>query len=490
MHLSRKLGVTIISGALAFGAVGAQAAFAQPAAAAISAAASTTYADRLLQGERLEVGEELVSRNGDYRLVLEEDGSLVVRTPTGGALWETKAAGSEAYLILRADGKLVLYTGDGAPVWNTSTQGTSSVAVIQDTGHFVQYVGQEAVWYTTRQALEPDLTLPPVPASSTTSGSTTTTSGSTTTTSGTTSTVTTPPASTSTSTRDVALHPFASSSPWNRAIGSGAVFQSRSGAATTSFIESAKPVINRSSWSVSLRHARTSDPLVTLVAVRNNTTYSIRIPADTVATAGTDKHVTVIQPDGETAFDMYKLERLSSTRWSAAYVVKSDLTGSGIDAGSRASGLPAFAGLIRAHELDAANIPHAVAVAVPGTALRSGQVWPASRQDGDAATSYSGDLPMGSLVAIPGNVDLSSLPLTSPEGRALARALQNYGAYVVDRSGMVSLYCELACDSDATTRMAADWRILHSYMRVVTNNSATNVGGGGTPRVAPLAPLG
>lgn len=296
-------------------------------------------------------------------------------------------------------------------------------------------------------------------------------------------------ATAATTTRNAALHPFASSSAWNTAIGSGASFQSKTTAATASFLSS-KPVINRSSWSVALRRAATSDPMVTLTAVRNKKTYTIRIPANTVATAGTDRHVTVIQPDGVTAYDMYKLTQVSSTKWSAEYVIVKDLRGNGIESGVRASGLPAFAGLIRAHELAASNIPHALAIGVPGTALKSGPRWPATRQDSDAATSYTGSLPMGSLAAIPGNVDINSLGLTSAEGRALARALQNYGAYVVDRSGMASLYCELSCDSTATSRMAADWRILYSQMRVVSNNTSTTVGGGGTPRVAPLAPLG
>jgi hypothetical protein len=92
---------------------------------------------------------------------------------------------------------------------------------------------------------------------------------------------------------------------------------------------------------------------------------------------------------------------------------------------------------------------------------------------------------MGSLIALPRTVDISKLPL-SPEGQALARALQNYGGYVVDRAGTAALYCEVACDGTATTRMATDWKILFKEMRVVTNSSAASIGGGGTPFVAPL----
>lgn len=282
--------------------------------------------------------------------------------------------------------------------------------------------------------------------------------------------------------RSAARHPFSSTSVWNTAIGSGAKFESRSAPRTAAFL-GAKPVINRDSWSIAVRITTTRDPLVTLDAVRNGKTYRIRIPADTVATGGSDRHVTLIQPDGVTAYDAFKFEKLSDGTWSAQVVVVTDLRGTGIGSGSRAAGVPALAGLIRSEELAALRIPHALAVAVPNNVLKTGPVWPATRQDGDAATSYSGTVPMGSLLAIPGSVDIDALPL-SAEGRALAYTLQNYGAYVVDRAGTAALYCELACNAAQTARMTADWKILHAQMRMVTNSSATSVGGGGTPRVA------
>lgn len=301
------------------------------------------------------------------------------------------------------------------------------------------------------------------------------------------STGTAPAAGTTSGRRSAWLHPFSSTSAWNTAIGSRAAFESRTGTRTASFL-TAKPVINRAQWSVATRLATAADPLVTLTAVRNKATYRIRIPADTVATGGLDRHVTVVQPDGVTAYDLYKISRVSATQWRAEFVVVVDLRSPGTAAGVRASGQPGFAGLIRRHEVAARHIPHAVAIAVPGSVLRRGPVWPATREDGDAARSYTGRVPMGALFAIPPGVDVEAMRL-SPEGRALARALQRYGAYVVDRSDMASLYCELSCDGAATERMKADFRALFGQLRAVTNNGARSVGGGGTPRVAAPAPL-
>lgn len=468
--------------ALVLGTLGPAVASAQPVVAASRVVTATPadgveWPDRIQQGERLLAGQELVSQNGDYRLILTMDGVAEIRTPTGGALWRTRSAGAGAYMTVKADGKLVLYTRWGKPVWYTGVMGTESVAVIQDTGHLVQYLGEDAKWYTKRKAFGPDLSFPDVEVDEGSSGPAPEDDPQP-------APVVAPAATTGK--RSASLHPFSSGSVWNSAIGSGADFQGRYESRTSSFL-SGKPVINRSSWSIAVKRSKSTDPMATLKGIRNGESWKIRIPASTKTTGGSDGHVTIISPDGVTAYDAYKLKKHSNTSYSAALVVITDLRSDGLTSGVRAAGVPAVAGLIRAHELEAAKIPHALAVAIPGGMLKRGQVWPANRQDTNTS-SYKGSVPMGSLLAIPGSVDLSSMGL-SREGMALAKALQNYGAYVVDRSGMVSLYCELDCDAGKTSKMAADWKKLYPHMRAVSNSSPSSVGGGGSPRVSDPAPL-
>jgi hypothetical protein len=287
------------------------------------------------------------------------------------------------------------------------------------------------------------------------------------------------------------LHPFASASVWNTAIGSGAKFEARTGAKTSSFL-TAKPVINSTVWSSAVYQATTNDVLATLKSVRTKQSWQIRIPANATGAAGTggfaDGHATIIQPDGRTSYDAYKLVKVSATVWEAQVAKVTDVTGTGINLGVRAAGTPFMAGMIRTHELRDKQINHALAIAVPNTVLKSGFVWPAKSQDTDGATAYKGQVPMGTLLAIPTSVNVSTLGL-SPEGLALAKALQTYGAYVVDRGGMDALYCESSCDPAATTRAATAWKALQTHMRVVTNSTATSVGGGGVPLAPALAPL-
>jgi hypothetical protein len=68
----------------------------------------------------------------------------------------------------------------------------------------------------------------------------------------------------------------------------------------------------------------------------------------------------------------------------------------------------------------------------------------------------------------------------------VARTLQRYGAYVVDRSGSVTFYAEPVLE-DRLGDLRADLPEIRRHLRIVSNGSATEPGGPGT-RVAPLAP--
>ncbi len=69
-------------------------------------------------------------------------------------------------------------------------------------------------------------------------------------------------------------------------------------------------------------------------------------------------------------------------------------------------------------------------------------------------------------------------------------AASDYGAHVLDRAGNVALYAEPTADQTIVTAMKTDWqKKLYPLMRVVTNNTATNISGGGTRRQPAAAPL-
>ncbi|MGE5453125.1 MAG: hypothetical protein ACM3VZ_14935 [Acidobacteriota bacterium] len=113
--------------------------------------------DDLLSGQRLNVGESLVSLNDQYRFSLQSDGNLVLRNASGQALWSSGTAGrSGARLELQSsDGNLVLYSTSGAAIWATATGGLGATRlVMQNDGNLVLYTSSgKAVWATKTNGL-------------------------------------------------------------------------------------------------------------------------------------------------------------------------------------------------------------------------------------------------------------------------------------------------------------------------------------------------
>jgi hypothetical protein len=98
---------------------------------------------------------------------------------------------------------------------------------------------------------------------------------------------------------------------------------------------------------------------------------------------------------------------------------------------------------------------------------------------------------MGTLAAIPPGVDVAALGL-SRTGLAVARALQDYGGYVVDRTyGCVCFYAEPSAEgTPALNDLRRDLAKLRPLLQVIANNTLATPGGGGNPRAPLASPLG
>jgi hypothetical protein len=217
-----------------------------------------------------------------------------------------------------------------------------------------------------------------------------------------------------------------------------------------------------------------------------------------------------LKPDGKTLVSFNATARC--TPGGPLYGVwfgEQDLYGNGIDGGHGGSGMSSIGGSIRPGELlNDEPIRHALKLNIGGDFMyynastpTPGYRWPARLADSYAPTGYKGrnpSLEMGALLAIPPNVTAEQLGLQTKVGRKLFAAMQNYGAYVVDDSGGSNLLCveQTAYEEyraatgrtiDDDTSLDGDMSKLMAAVHVVDNNSASSVGGGGTPR-APLAP--
>ncbi len=96
--------------------------------------------DRLLAGQQLIPGQELVSLRDWFRLALGSDGSVAVyRTLTRYSSLLAPASGTGATLVMQGDGNFVAYGANGA-YWATGTDGhPGAYVVMQDDGNLVVY---------------------------------------------------------------------------------------------------------------------------------------------------------------------------------------------------------------------------------------------------------------------------------------------------------------------------------------------------------------
>ena len=281
--------------------------------------------------------------------------------------------------------------------------------------------------------------------------------------------------------------PFSSTSPWNMPIGSLARYESATSPRTANLLDGrSAPWVNAGQYSHPVVRASSSDPMATFRRP-GHPDVQYRVPNSARPANGSDAHLHVVDPTGRYVDESW-LTKGANPSWTTGYHVRTDLYGPGVGAGGvRAYGGSAIGGLIRQWELDEGRIRHALALAVDGFQLARGPVWPASSEDGNASSSYSGRNPMGTLAAIPPSVDVTRLGL-SATGVVVARALQDYGAYVVDRSSAFTFFAEPSAEGTAAlTELRRDIGRIRAELRVVTNNSALTPGGGGVPR-APLAP--
>jgi hypothetical protein len=273
--------------------------------------------------------------------------------------------------------------------------------------------------------------------------------------------------------RDLGSWPFAADSPWNTPIGPGALLEPVDGPRTIAVRNADVPaVVNAGRYSMPVHRALESDPMLSVFdRGRGGAVVTFRAPTGAVPADGEDRHLVIIDPTGRWADEMWAVDgTLESQQVEVGYHVRTDLAGAGIDGGVRAYGGSALGGLIRSWELEFGEIGHVLALALTNDQLVTGPVWPATREDGDAPSSYRGVIPMGTAVVLDPSVDIATLGL-SRGGTILARALQHHGAFVVDRAGAFAFYAEPKLDdTPVLDEMKDDLPEIRRHLRIVVEH--------------------
>jgi ferric-dicitrate binding protein FerR (iron transport regulator) len=306
-------------------------------------------------------------------------------------------------------------------------------------------------------------------------------------------------------TRDPAYWPFSAGSPWNMALGSSAAYAP---VASPHFDASKGIDFLTDASSVPVAIGAPEDPERTLV---NRTpgrtgTVTLRLPRTIRVESGEYHTLVCIDERHARAVELLGAEVHPDGPVAANLAMRIPLQGSGlfdegVPHGLRLSGGTGLAGLLRRGELKQ-GIRHALAASVNLAALNAhgpnGQshVWPARRRvrDPEGLSGATGNLFMGSLLALPPGVALSELDVgTSGPAYEIAKALQDYGVYLIDRQGEsprdLRLYCEYGMGDEIPPELAGSLAKVMARLQVVTNNAEDSVGGGGIPRRAPAPPF-
>ncbi len=318
--------------------------------------------------------------------------------------------------------------------------------------------------------------------------------------------------------RDPYKWPFASNSIWNMPIHNNAVYTTVNIPAPTGYgvtadedviiLKPTSPITaintNTADWSTADRCPATGANLMN-VPIPGNFIYSSATWLGSTPNAG----VAVLMPDGVTIKNTQPFARCTASGAASSHYNYPDnnLTTDGIQGAHGGSGMSVIGGSIRLGELlPGSVIRHALKMNIDKhylyyDATTQGYRWPALKADGYAPTGYTGTniaLRMGSLLAIDKSIDINALGLTTEPAKIIARALQNYGAYIVDDPNwdVVAFAVEHSPDGKVVTQFqtqygysfespvgtawSTDIATIITNLKVVDNNTETNLGGGPT----------
>lgn len=265
--------------------------------------------------------------------------------------------------------------------------------------------------------------------------------------------------------------PFNASSPWNTPISASPALEADSAALVNAFRNSSPYGehldVNIARFSIPLYQASTSTPLQSVAVGLGGEGWgaggpgavgSMPIPPGATPDDSSDAHMAVLSADRTKEYGCFNMNfnRSRAGAWYADLCATSDLTGSGVRPpattanpwfaahGARACGYPLVAGLIRADEIRAGRIDHALVFAYP--ALRRNRFMSPASTNSNIGADYG--IPCGGRIQFDPSIDVTQLGL-SPAGVTIMRALQQYGAYVGDYSGALSMYADNSPDARA-----------------------------------------
>lgn len=170
------------------------------------------------------------------------------------------------------------------------------------------------------------------------------------------------------------------------------------------------------------------------------------VPVGAQPHTGSDGALVVVDEGAQRTYEFWQARRVGDRRVTSFGAVNR-LNGSGWSGAATGAGASRLAGLVRLHEIERGQIHHALVMQTDNACAGVFRP-PAIKTDGRSTRPDC--VPQGARLRLDPAVDLGALDL-SPAARTVARALQVYGAYVIDNGGApLSISFELARDADGT----------------------------------------
>jgi S-layer homology domain len=204
-------------------------------------------------------------------------------------------------------------------------------------------------------------------------------------------------------------------------------------------------------YGIAIEYASSSTPKVKVTCWQNwglcqpQAQSPLPIPSNTRPPPGTDQTTVIVDWANGRAIGLYQADRQASGAWEAAWGEVVSLAGSGISPqGGNAAGVAHLAGVVEVAELQAGVIDHALVFSTQ-YACKGQYRYPARKTDGESTIANC--IPQGARVQLDPSVDVDRLN-ASKATKIVAKALQKYGAYAVDKGGApMALYFEVADDA-------------------------------------------
>jgi hypothetical protein len=235
--------------------------------------------------------------------------------------------------------------------------------------------------------------------------------------------------------------PYADSSPFNKPIPPNPALHSRSRQIVERLLSSGPPAKERvgnqggQDFGKPIYWGRPSDPVYTVRGSDPVEGDRIHIPAGAQPANGSDGHMTIVQPDGW-EYDFWRADPPSGGEVHVSTGRKTRIDGDGIGSGVVEARWGSLAGRVRAPEMQAGQINHALMISVECT---DGElVWPSANRGSRCGNPADAPSLGDRFQLAMGDGEIAALPVPAWK-KTILRALARYGAYVGEQAGVWGL---------------------------------------------------